>query len=85
MQNEISKIKNSIPFNELLKNNEYREKITRMVKTDGLCQPNTLELNDDAPTIILGPRVEDINAEEVPPFYVSLNVHDMILHNAMLD
>ena len=26
LQNEISKIKISIPFNELLKNNEYREK-----------------------------------------------------------
>ena len=22
---------------------------------------------------------------EVPPFYLSLNVHDMIVHNAMLD
>ena len=23
--------------------------------------------------------------EEVPPFYLSLNVHDMVVHNAMLD
>jgi hypothetical protein len=23
--------------------------------------------------------------EEVPPFYVSLNIHDKILHNAMFD
>ena len=23
--------------------------------------------------------------DEVPPFYLSLNVHDMIVHNAMLD
>ena len=35
LQNEISKINISIPFNELLKNNEYRENITRMVRIDG--------------------------------------------------
>ena len=23
--------------------------------------------------------------KEVPPFYMSLNIHDMVLHNAMLD
>ena len=77
--------KNYIPFNELLKNNEYKENITRMVRTDGECQPNTLELNDDAPTIVLGSRIKYTNEEDGPPFYVILNVHDMILHNGMLD
>ena len=67
------------------KNNEYREKITKMVKIEGEYQPDTLELNADVPTIVIGPIVEDGSSEEVPPFYVSLNVHDMILHNAMLD
>jgi len=33
----------------------------------------------------LGPRLEDEQNEEVPPFYVSLSIHDMTLHNAMLD
>ena len=56
-----------------------------MVKIDGECKIDTLELNDDAPNIVLGHRMEDSNEEEVPPFYVSLNVHDMILHNVMLD
>ena len=27
----------------------------------------------------------DTEDEEVPPFYMSLNVHDMVLHNALLD
>ena len=56
-----------------------------MVRTYGECQLETLELTNDAPTIVLGPRIEDTDGEDVPPFYVSLNVHDMILHNAMLD
>ena len=85
LQSEPSKINISIPFNELLRNNEYRDKITRMVKDEGDCHLDTLELTDDAPTIVLGPKVEYIDEEDVPPFYVSLNIHDMILHNAMLD
>ena len=56
-----------------------------MVRTDGECHHDTSKINDDAPTIVLGPRIEDNNEEDFPPFYVILNVHDMILHNAMLD
>ena len=55
-----------------------------MVKTNGEFQRDTLELTDDAPTIVLGPRIEYTN-EYVPQFYVSLNIHDMILYNVMLD
>jgi hypothetical protein len=47
---------------------------------------DTMNIQDDHPSILFGPRVEESNKnEEVPPFYVSLKIHDMILHNAMLD
>jgi hypothetical protein len=47
---------------------------------------DTLNKQDDHPAILFGPRVEENNDnEEVPPFYVSLKIHDMTLHNAMLD
>ena len=85
LQSELSKINISIPFSELLRNNEYRDKITKMVKTKGDCEPNTLEWRDDAHTIVLGPIIEDTYEEDFPPFYVILNIHDMILHNAMLN
>ena len=39
----------------------------------------------DNPTIVLGSRIDNVDNEEVPPFYMSLNVHDMVLHNSMLD
>ena len=32
LQTELSKVKISIPFNELLRNKEYRDKLTGMVK-----------------------------------------------------
>ena len=37
---------------------------------------------------MFGPRIEERDFEghgDVPPFYISLNIHEMILHNAMLD
>ena len=45
---------------------------------------NILNLQDDYPTILFGLRVEDKEDGDVPPFYVSLNIHEIILHNAML-
>ena len=47
LQNELSKLKISVPFNELLRNNEYRDTITKMVKGQGESQSDILELNDD--------------------------------------
>jgi hypothetical protein len=48
--------------------------------------PDTLNVQDNQPAILFGPRVEETSdTEDVPPFYVSLKVHDMNLHNAMLD
>ena len=53
----------------------------------GEAHPDILELTKDHPTIILGSKIDSVDNkyEEVPPFYMSLNVHDMMLHNAMLD
>lgn len=44
-----------------------------------------LNVQVDNPTIYLGPRLEDDQNEEFPPFYVSISIHDMALHHAMLD
>ena len=46
---------------------------------------NTVNLQDDKPTILFGPRVENQDEDEVPPFYISLRIHNMFLHNTMLD
>jgi hypothetical protein len=83
-ESEMAKIKIYVPFNELIKNNEYRNQIIKMLKMEQTS--DTLNIQDDHPTILFGPRVEEnSDAEEVPPFYVSLKIHDMTLHNAMLD
>jgi hypothetical protein len=55
-----------------------------MLKMGGT--PDTLNIQYDHLAIVFGPRIEEINdTEDVPPFYISLKVHDMNLHNSMLD
>jgi hypothetical protein len=83
-EHEMAKIKIYIPFNELIRKGEYREQIIKMLKAGGT--PNTLNIQDDHPAILFGPRVEETSDDEdIPPFYVSLKIHDLNLHNAVLD
>ena len=58
-----------------------------MIANQGEAHPYILELTEDNPTIIMGSKIDSMDGdnEEVPPFYMRLNVHDMVLHNAMLD
>ena len=58
-----------------------------MTRNKGEADLDILELTEHNPTIILGSKIDIVDSEdeEVPPFYMSLNVHDMVLHNAMLD
>ena len=58
-----------------------------MIANQGEAHSDILELTKDNPTIVLGSNIDSMDREdeEVPPFYMSLNVHDMVLHNAMLD
>ena len=46
---------------------------------------DTINLQDDSPTIFFGPRMEPNDDDDVPPFYVTFKVHDLNLHNSMFD
>jgi hypothetical protein len=74
----MAKIKISVKFNELIKNREYKNQIIKMLEMEQ--NPDTLNVQNYHPVILFGPRVEEIHEnEEVPPFYVSLKIHDMTL------
>jgi ribonuclease HI len=45
---------------------------------------DSINLQDEKPTVILGPLIEDRD-DSSPPFYTSLNIHDKVLHNCLLD
>jgi hypothetical protein len=87
LENELSKIKIPIPFGELLKNIQYKGQIAKMLRQEHE-NADVLNLSDDHPLIMFGPMVEEKRKEdegEIPPFFLSLNIHDLILHNAMFD
>ena len=85
-ESEIAKIKLSLPFNELCRNPEYKNQLLKMLKSgDKSGFSDTISLQDDSPTILFGPRMEPNDEDEVPPFYVTLKIHEHNLHNSMID
>jgi hypothetical protein len=85
LEAEIQKIKIPIPLVELMKNESFKKNILSTL--DPRCTSdyaNILNIQDNQPTIVLGHMIEDRD-ESCPPFYISLNIHDKILHNCLLD
>ena len=64
LQSELAKLKISIPFNELLRNQEYKNTITKMISNQGETHPNILELTDDNRTIVLGSKINSVDNED---------------------
>ena len=46
---------------------------------------HTVNLQDDKPEIYLGPHSIEKEDDVIPPFYITLNVNDKLLHNCLLD
>jgi hypothetical protein len=85
IERELSKIKILVPLVELAKNPSYHKQIEKMMQGKGSTNPpDTLNVQDESPTIVFGPHIDD-KEESVAPFYVTLNIHDKMLHNCMLD
>ena len=84
LENEISKIKIFVPLTELVTYNVYRCQVLKAMNIEEI--HDTVNLNDHTPELLFGPKIEG-NFQEgtTPPFYISLNIHDNIFHNGMLD
>lgn len=84
LETKIGKLKIAIPLSELAKHDVYREQITRTLQISET--KDVVNVLDDQPELIFGPEVNGKSVDGgVPPFYVSLNIHDKVLHNAMFD
>jgi hypothetical protein len=81
---EIGKLKVAIPLSELAKHDMYKQQIKKSLQlTNSKDDVNVL---DDTPELLFGPEVDGKTVVTgVLPFYVSLHIHDKILHNAMFD
>jgi hypothetical protein len=74
-----------VPLTELIKHGEFKKRFSDLLKSEAL-GPSTdfINLQDEKPTVVLGPMVEDRD-DSSPPFYTSLNIHDKVLHNCLMD
>jgi hypothetical protein len=85
LENEINKIQIPIPLVELVKNPVYRKQMTKAIGFLELeSHSDVINLEYDKPNITFGPHFEG-SRDTVTPFYITLNVHDRLLQNCMLD
>jgi hypothetical protein len=85
LENELNKIRIPIPLLEIAKNHVYRKQVMKMIDCSiATTQPDTLNLQDERPIVMFGPHIEE-RGETMAPFYISLTVHEHLLHNCMLD
>ena len=84
LKNEIAKLKVSIPLTELIKKNSYKHQVSKIFHIDPLSDMVNVEY--DHPELIFSHTLEGQSEDsEVPPFYISLRLHEYVLHNAMFD
>jgi hypothetical protein len=74
-----------VPLTELIKHGEFKKCFSDLLKSEA-SGPSTdfINLQDEKPAVVLGPMVEDRD-DSSPPFYTSLNIHDKVLHNCLMD
>jgi hypothetical protein len=84
-ENKIQKIKIPVPFSELVKNEDFKRYLSKMLQPETSSHPtDSANLQYEKPVVILGPLVEDRD-DSSPPLYTSLNIHDKVLHNCLMD
>jgi hypothetical protein len=84
-ESEIQKIKILVPFLELIKNEEFKKYLSKMLQLETFSNSiDSVNLQDKKPVVILGPSIEDRD-DSSPPLYTSLNIHDKVLHNCLMD
>jgi hypothetical protein len=84
-EHEIQRIRIPVPLTELIKHGEFKKRFSEILQSEASCLPSdSINLQDEKPAVVLGPMVEDRD-DSSPPFYTSLNIHDKVLHNCLMD
>jgi hypothetical protein len=74
-----------VPLLELMKTNPFRKIVLKALQSPTqVTSLDIINLEDENPTITIGPHIEDIT-DTSPPFYISLNAHDNILYKFLMD
>jgi hypothetical protein len=84
-ENEIQKIIIPVPFFELVKIEDFKRYLSKVLQPEPSSHStNSVNLQDEKLAVILRTLVEDRD-DSSPPLYTSLNIHDKVLHNCLMD
>ena len=83
-ESEIQKVKIPMPLIEHMKNDIFKSAILKSLQPKTPIAADYVNPQYDKPIVTIGPMVENRD-DSCPPFYISLNIHDKILHNCFLD
>jgi len=85
VEKELERVKIPVPLFELSKNPGYKNQVSKWIQSSSIdADGDIISLQDEKPSMVFGSSSDMID-ENVPPFYVTLKVHDFILYNCMLD
>ena len=89
MENELGKIKIPMPFTELMENPSYKNSVLKMIGSAS-SQPlsDIVNLQEESPKIFIGSALAEKTKNEAgssPPFYITLTIHEQMIHNCLLD
>lgn len=63
----------------------YKSQVSQFIlPSTSVPSHDCLNLQEERPMVVFGPHVEEIDCSTTP-FYVTLVIHDLLLHNCMLD
>jgi hypothetical protein len=84
-EHEIQYIIIPVPLSELVKNEDFKRSLSKLLQFESpQLSTDSVNLQDENTAVVLGPMVED-KYYSSPPFYTSLNIHDKVLHNCLMD
>jgi hypothetical protein len=84
-EHEVQKIRIPVPLSQLFKHEDFKRSLSKLLMLEPTIHAtDSVNLQDEKPAVILGPLVEDRD-DSSPPFYTSLNIHDKVLHNCLMD
>jgi hypothetical protein len=74
-----------VPLTELIKHEGLKKRFFELLQSEISFLPtDCINFQYEKPAVILGHMVEYRN-DSSPPFYTSLNIHEKVLHNYLMD
>jgi ribonuclease HI len=82
---EIQKIRILVPLSDLINHEDFKWCLSKVWQPEPSSHStDSVNIQDENTVVIQGPLVED-RGDSSPHFYTSLNIHDKVFHNFLMD